>query len=176
MKMLDVTIQSYDCTAANYCLNNLAMNTSPLLVRFSAQLSPGSLILDSGCGPGRDAKKFTDLGHRVVGIDLSSELLTVAQQVSPQSQFYQMDMRRINFKSNHFDGIWALASLLHLPKRDILETLEEHYRVLRKEGPFILSMKMGEGEGLEADRRYGGLQKYYAYYQEQEIKEYLEKT
>jgi ubiquinone/menaquinone biosynthesis C-methylase UbiE len=87
-----------------------------------------------------------------------------------------MDIRKIGFPNNFFDGVWAMSSLMHLSKADLPVALMEHYRVLKKDGPFYLSLKRGVGEKIEQDARFGGVEKFFAYYSDEEVLKILADT
>jgi len=129
---------------------------------FNGNLS-GPRILDAGCGPGRDAKFFTEARYEVTGIDLSSVFLDIAQSLVPRARFAQMDMRRLAFADRTFHGVWACASLLHIPHDQGLSTMKELARVLLPGGSLYVSVKEGEGQGF--DQR--GI--FYAYYHLEEV-------
>ncbi|WP_114575628.1 class I SAM-dependent methyltransferase [Saliphagus sp. LR7] len=102
-------------------------------------------LLDAGCGPGWETARFGEAGHEPVGIDLTLAFLELAREETRKASFARMDMRRLGFPAATFDGIWACASFLHVPKADARATLAEFRRVLRPEGPVHLSVKHGEG-------------------------------
>ncbi|ODR82245.1 ubiquinone biosynthesis methyltransferase UbiE [Haladaptatus sp. W1] len=106
----------------------------------------GARIADVGCGPGWESATFAERGHEVVGIDLTPNFLRAAREVAPAADFAQMDMRRLGFESDSFDGLWACASFLHVPREDAPDTLETFRRVLRPGGVCLLSVKHGDGE------------------------------
>lgn len=106
----------------------------------------GARIADVGCGPGWESATFAERGHEVVGIDLTPNFLRAAREVAPAADFARMDMRRLGFESDSFDGLWACASFLHVPRGDAPETLETFRRVLRPGGVCLLSVKHGDGE------------------------------
>lgn len=172
LSFLATTTRSYDHTAAAYSEKTLAIDTGKQIATFNSHLKPDSLILDVGCGPGRDAKRFVDLGHRVIGIDLSEKLLDIARLHAPGANFHYMDLQHLRFPDASFDGVWAMSVLMHLEKKDLPGALTECARVLKPNGPFYLSLKRGEGEGLENDARYG-VQKYFAYYTDREAQDLL---
>ncbi|MBI2598308.1 MAG: class I SAM-dependent methyltransferase, partial [Candidatus Diapherotrites archaeon] len=64
-------------------------------------------ILDIGCGPGRDAKYFSEQGLDVTGIDLTSNFVKMASKNVPNATFKHMDMRSLDFPEDTFDGIWG---------------------------------------------------------------------
>lgn len=171
-----ITIQTYNKTASEYAKNVQGLVPINELEKF-VKYVPSGEILDIGCGPGVGSRFLQEKGLQVYGIDLSSELTKIAMKESPNSLFTTMDMRDLSiFKPLIFDGIWNVASLLHLEKKEIPVALNEANRVLKPEGIMYLSIKGGEGEGLEPDKRYGGKLKYYAYYKPNEIENLLKKA
>ncbi|MCA9488200.1 MAG: class I SAM-dependent methyltransferase [Nanoarchaeota archaeon] len=168
-----LTIKTYNLIAKEYSEKVKGLVPLEELEKF-ANYVEGKNILDIGCGSGVAAKELQERGFNVFGIDLSRKLINESQKTSPSSTFEEMDMRNLLFEDKYFDGIWHVASLLHLEKKDAPMALSEAYRVLKKNGIMYLSIKMGEGERLEKDGRYGGLKKYYAYYREEEMNSILE--
>lgn len=172
-RFTEITIESYDKTAAEYAKN--VANLFPKgMEKFFEHLKPGSYILDLGCGSGKDAKIFIDRGYHVIGIDLSKELLKIAKKTVPDAEFKLMDIVNLDFQPNTFDGIWAISSVVHIPKDYVSKTLQSCYNILKDEGIMYVSVKKGVGEEMIPDDRYGGLQKYWSFFQEEEIKGLLE--
>ena len=170
------TIATYDAIADDYVQNYV--DRSPwhqLYLEFTKRLK-GKRVLDLGSGPGHDAKIFADHGLEVTGIDLSKKLLEHAKSKAPNAMFIQMDMRSLDFPDKYFDGVWALASLQHLPKSQIVSALKGVRKVLSDDGIFYLSVTRGEGEGLINKDRYDGNNKYFSNYSEQEITKYLQES
>jgi ubiquinone/menaquinone biosynthesis C-methylase UbiE len=167
-----ITIDTYNKTAKEYAENVRGLIPTIEFEKFVKYVPSGN-ILDIGCGSGVGARNLQERGLQVYGIDLSKELLRVSEKESPNSKFYKMDMRKLKFKDNYFDGIWQMASLIHLEKKDIPIALSEANRVLKFKGIIYVPVKMGEGEGLEKDERYNNKEKYYAYYQPDEIEKLL---
>jgi len=168
-----ITIDTYNNTAKGYIENVKGLVPMNELEKF-VNYVPSGKILDIGCGSGVSARNLQERGLQVYGIDLSKELITASRIESPQSGFYEMDMRNLLFPEKNFDGIWQMASLLHLEKKDVPLALDEACRVLKPKGTIYLSIKGGEGESLESDKRYGGLPKYYSYFMPEEINSFLE--
>jgi 2-polyprenyl-3-methyl-5-hydroxy-6-metoxy-1,4-benzoquinol methylase len=83
---------------------------------FLALLKPGARILDAGCGSGRDLKAFSERGYQVVGLDASELMVRLAREHSDQ-QVHHLAFQEVTYKEE-FDGIWACASLLHVPWRE----------------------------------------------------------
>ena len=114
-------------------------------------LKKGDYILDLGCGSGRDSKAFLEKGFKVVSVDGSEKLCNIASSYIGQEVIFTTFQ---NFKSDiKFNGIWACASLLHLPYKDLKEVIKNLRNNLKEEGYFYLSFKYGEFEG-ERNGRY----------------------
>lgn len=99
-----------------------------LLREWMALLPRSAMVLDLGCGAGQDARYLTTLGHRVVGLDRTMPLLRFARQRSSSVPFVLADMRALPIRVSALDGIWAAASLMHVPKsvaRLVLSELRE---------------------------------------------------
>ena len=173
---LKKTIQSYDDTIEEYVEKCDPLHPKKDSDKFLEYLNDGNRILDLGCGPGRDARVFVEVGKEVVGVDLSEKMIEKAKERVSEADFKVMDIRDLDFADSFFDGVWASAIFIHIPKQEIIESLGETYRVLKPGGIFFLSLKRGEGEGLEPDKRYGGVEKYWSFFKEDEIKENLRKA
>ena len=115
---------------------------------FIAKLPAKALVADMGCGPGLDCARFAARGYRVVGLDLSAGMLAVAARSLP-SRVVQGDMRSLPIGSHRLDGIWSVASLLHVPECDTFKVLSEFRRTLRSSGLLALVTALGEGESFE---------------------------
>lgn len=170
----DKTLNSYNLTAEAYAQNVGSLHPVEAGKQFVQMLPSNGLVLDLGCGPGRDAKVFTEQGLRVMGIDFSTEMIALARQSAPIAHFEVMEMETLTFLSGMFDGVWASASLLHMPKNKFSLVLAQIHRVLKHRGIFYLSLKEGKGEGLEPDTRYGGLEKFWSYFECEELTHLLQ--
>lgn len=107
-------------------------------------------ILDAGCGPGRDMLTLQrEHGICAVGVDRSGGMLAEARRhVPPPARFARMDLRRLAFADQAFDGAWCSAALLHLPRAEAPGALGELARVLRPNGLLRVSLKKGTGEAV----------------------------
>lgn len=118
--------------------------------KFLELLGPDACILDFGCGSGRDTKYFLSRGYRVDAVDGSEKLCRIAGKLSGikvrQMLFQELDA------VNQYDGIWACASILHLPGRELETVLEKIAVALKKNGILYISFKYGEFEGERSGR------------------------
>lgn len=168
-----ITINSYDKTAVEYYKRVSEFELLPEITEFIETVKTDGEILDLGCGPGHHSKYFSNLGFDVVGIDLSVEMIEIAKEVSEESTFRVMDILDLSFEKDSFDGIWASASLLHVPKKKIKSVLIKLNEILTSQGVLYISLKEGKGSELLSDIRYGGVDKFYVYYQLDEIQNIL---
>lgn len=108
-------------------------------------------LLDFGCGPGRDLVSFLQQGHRPVGLDGSPRFCEMAREASGVEVLCQ-DFLDLDLPENAFDGIFANASLFHIPSAIFLKTLKQLHRALRSQGVLFSSIPRGSGEGFNGDR------------------------
>lgn len=111
--------------------------------QFISRLSPGSTILDCGCGPGMDTERFSRLGYNVTAIDLSDRFVKLARARAPSAIIQKMDMRYLAFPEAVFDGVWASFSLLHIRASEIRKTLVGFRSVLREPGLLFAAVHRG---------------------------------
>jgi len=166
MDVVEKTIDTYEEYAEEYSKLHPIDKIKNLLDFFTEHLN-GNKVLDVGCGPGRDAKYFSEHNLDVTGIDLTSKFIEMASQNAPNAKIIQMDMRYLDFPYSTFDGIWACASFLHLPKYDAENTLRRFRRVLKPNGLLYIGVKQGEGEYFVGDR-------YFSFYKLDEFRDLLE--
>lgn len=149
--MIERTIETYESVASEYRERNADRSDIEGLVEEfmeaveDATDGPSPRVADVGCGPGWETETFADRGHEAVGIDLASAFLAGARERTSDASFARMDMRRLGLATDAFDGLWACASVLHLPRADVPGTLAEFRRVLTPGGVVCLSVKRGHG-------------------------------
>lgn len=146
------TAAVYDRTASSYA-GTWANYATPQLDAFCARLAPGSRVADLGCGPGRDLAVLTARGLRPVGLDVSAGMLAQAGAAGG-FDLVQADVAALPFRSGSLDGIWASASLLHVPHARIAGVLGELARVCRAGAALYATVKLGAGEGVGSDGRF----------------------
>ena len=144
------TTAYYNTHSEEFCQNTVDVDMSELYRPFLQEIPNGGRILDTGCGSGRDSLAFIRRGFKVVSIDASCEMVAAASRLTGQPAL-PMRFDEIAFDSE-FDGIWACASLLHVPRHDLPPTLERLTRALKTSGVFYLSFKYGSRERMEGGR------------------------
>ena len=144
------TRRVYDESAATYVRSTGTLDLFPgldrELDRFLEAL-PGTAVLDLGCGSGRDAEYLIGRGATVVAVDLSEKLLRYARCRCALAGAVLCDLLALPLADGVFDGVWACASILHLPRETHLRAFSEIHRVLRPGGATAISLKEGDGEG-----------------------------
>jgi len=145
----------YNDNAARYFAQTVDVEMAPLRERFLALVGPGGHILDAGCGSGRDSLAFKNEGFRVTAIDASHRLAELASAHIGQAvqvlRFQEVDW------TDAFEGIWACASLLHVPKSELPGVLGRLCRALKHSGAMYVSVKYGKGEHAVGNRLFTNL-------------------
>ncbi len=166
---------TYNTIAADYHKEHItdAWNND-YIVLFCSLLPAGAHVLDLGCGPGTDTSTLVNAGFKLDGFDLSDELLAIARTKNPSVAFTQGDMRKLPYTPGMFDGVFAKASLLHIPKKELPAVLQEIWRVLKPGGIVQISVKKGEGESELTEDDYGySYTRFFAYWTSEEMRSAL---
>ena len=154
LRISEVTIAHYDRTAEAYRDgtrdHDVSQNYAALLEAIEGE--PPYAILDLGCGPGRDLRYFRSLGHDATGLDGSMELVTMARRYSGCDVLHQ-DFLAMVLPESHFDGVFANASLFHVPSQELPRVLLELSTTLKPRGVLFCSNPRGNNEeGVSGDR------------------------
>lgn len=166
--MKNNTLDFYNNNSKTYIETTLTIDMSNLYKEFLNNIPKGGIILDLGCGSGRDSKAFIDKGYKITAVDGSKELAQSASKLIGQevlvSKFEDLSL------IDKFHGIWACASLLHVNKKDILNVIKNVSSNLNDNGIFYMSFKYGEDEYIDEKGRY------FNCYTEETFKELINKV
>ena len=143
---MNQTISYYDKNAEEFCKNTIDADMSFCRDKFLKYLKNGAAILDAGCGSGRDSVAFKQIGYHVTAMDASLEICKEAEKVLGQKVLCKI-FEEVN-DENVYDGIWACASLLHVPKVRMKEVLYRLKRALKDDGILYASFKYGDDEKI----------------------------
>ena len=161
------SIPYYNQNAELFYKRTINSDMSENYQRFLFRLgSPPRVILDLGCGVGRDARYFENLGYNVSAIDGAEAMVKYANAILKKPARLML-FREMNF-ANEFDGIWAAASLIHTPQEALEDVIDRIGRALRPNGIFFATFKHGKGEYTQEERTF-------YYMTEESMCEYLAK-
>ena len=111
-------------------------------------------ILDFGCGPGRDLKAFSALGHTAIGLEGAERFAEIARTYSGCTVWHQ-DFLALDLPDAHFDGVFANASLFHVPSQALPRVLAQLHATLKPSGVLFSSNPRGENQEGWNGPRYG---------------------
>ena len=161
------TIDIYNKNAARYADLDIDKVSLKAFRDFSNALPRNGIVLDYGCGPGYFAKKFLANGFKVDAFDASKKMIEIAS-IEKQVNWWVADFK--SFRATKlYDGIWANFSLLHAPKKEIIQLIQIIFKSLKPHGLFSVGLKLGTGE--KRDR----IGRKYSYFEEHEIRNILSK-
>jgi SAM-dependent methyltransferase len=130
--------------------HDVAENRATLLEHLAG--APPFTILDLGCGPGRDLAAFSALGHVAIGLDGAARFVAMARAFSG-CEVWQQDFLALRLPDGRFDGVFANASLFHVPRQELPRVLAELRETLKPEGVLFCSNPRGDDrEGWQGER------------------------
>ena len=146
------TLKYYERNAESYFNATRDADLSALYERFTRRLPRGAHILDAGSGSGRDTLAFLRRGYVVGAFDSSSALSELSTRLTG------VQTRVLRFQEledeDQYDGIWACASLLHVPEAELPDAIARLVRALKPGGLLYMSFKHGAGERVTEDGRF----------------------
>lgn len=155
-RISETTIGHYDRTAEDFRSgtrdHDVSQNYRALLDAIEGE--PPFSILDLGCGPGRDLRHFRSLGHDAVGLDGSAAFVAMARAETGCEVLHQ-DFLAMDLPESRFDGVFANASLFHVPSQELPRVLRDIARALKPRGVLFCSNPRGNNEEGASDGRYG---------------------
>ncbi len=150
------TLEHYNGRAERFwqgtCDHDVSQNIEALLQHIEGE--PPFTILDFGCGPGRDLKRLSELGHRAIGLDGAEQFVAMARAFSGCEVWLQ-DFFKLDLPQARFDGIFANASLFHVARAALPRVLAELRMTLKPRGVLFSSNPRGRNEEGWNGGRYG---------------------
>ena len=131
--------------------HDVSQNITNLLRYIEGQ--PPFTILDLGCSPGRDLKTFKNLGHVAVGLEGAARFAAMARDQG--CEVWEQNFLSLDLPANRFDGVFANASLFHVPSQEIPRILRELHATLKPRGVLFSSNPHGHDEEGWNNGRYG---------------------
>jgi SAM-dependent methyltransferase len=152
----DRTLEHYDRHAESFWRgtrdHDVSQNIAALLRHIEG--TPPFVVLDFGCGPGRDLKALSERGHLAVGLDGSARFVEMARAWSGCEVLHQ-DFLRLDLPAGRFDGVFANAALFHVPAQELPRVLRELRASLKPRGVLFSSNPRGHNEEGWSGGRYG---------------------
>lgn len=145
--------------------HDVSQNIAALLTHIQGR--PPFRLLDFGCGPGRDLAAFTAAGHQAIGLEGASTFVEMARAATG-CDVWQQDFLALDLPAAYFDGIYANASLFHVPSQELPRVLGELRAALKEGGVLFSSNPRGNNEEGWNRGRYG------AYYDMDTWRRYVE--
>ncbi|QBM21627.1 class I SAM-dependent methyltransferase [Citrobacter arsenatis] len=150
-----MTLDYYQRHAQDFFSSTVNVDMESLYLPFLRHLPQSGRILDAGCGSGRDSKAFLEKGYQVEAFDASAEMVNLA------SQHAGLCVRQMAFNdianTEHYDGIWCCASLLHVSAEALPGVMSKLARALKTGGTWYVSFKYGETERVKDGRHFTDL-------------------
>lgn len=143
--------KTYNKTAAEWTEKHYGGWGQESIDRFISLLPRGASVLDLGCGSGIRSKDLADAGLNVLGIDFAERMIEIAKKKVPKADFRVLDVCDMASLTKKFDGIFAMAILLHFPKKEVRSILKQIKGSLKNDGYLYLAMK--ERKGREKDEK-----------------------
>lgn len=145
---------------------------------FCSLLDKGDKVIDVGCGAGVKSRYLSKKGLDVTGIDFSEKLIDIAKRESTGIEFVVMDMKDLSKLNRKFDGVFAQASLLHIPKDGIVDILDILMSILKSDGYIYIAVKGkhpdGPEEAILKESDYGyDYERFFSYFTMDELKGYF---
>jgi len=151
----DLTLEHYNERALEFWRgtrgHDVSQNISALLEPIVG--TPPFTILDFGCGPGRDLRAFADLGHVVVGLEGCEKFASMAREQG--YQVWKQNFLELELPDSRFDGVFANASLFHVPSQELSRVLLEIRATLKPGGVLFSSNPRGDDSEGWSNGRYG---------------------
>lgn len=150
------TLAHYDRNARSFWEgtrdHDVRQNIDAMLQHIAA--APPLELLDLGCGPGRDLKALTALGHHAIGLEGSRELAAMARLHSG-CEVLEQDFLDLQLPADRFDGVFANAALFHVPSQELPRVLRRLHETLKSGGVLFSSNPRGQGQEGWSGERYG---------------------
>jgi SAM-dependent methyltransferase len=155
-KIAALTLEYYEQRAEEFRSgtrdHDVSQNIAALLRHIDG--APPLSILDFGCGPGRDLQTFAALGYKAVGLEGAASFVAMASADSG-CEVWQQDFLKLQLPINYFDGIFANASLFHVPTQELPRVLQDLHTTLKPQGVLFSSNPHGANEEGWNHGRYG---------------------
>lgn len=163
-KNSEIVRKGYNKIAEKYSKQRKIYQSKPLLLKFLRYLPKSSKVLDLGCGAGIPVSKFlADKGCKVVGIDFSDGMLKLARKNVHAAGFIKMNITKMKFKENSFDGAVSFYAIIHIPRKYHPKIYRNLHKML-KPGGVLFANASGTSTWEETAKDYMGVPMFWSFY------------
>jgi 2-polyprenyl-3-methyl-5-hydroxy-6-metoxy-1,4-benzoquinol methylase len=174
VKTEDLLRAGYNKIALDYHQQRYLFDNRHEIDNFASLVCKNGMILDVGCGSGVPvAYTLSKKGFKVIGIDISEEMINLARKHVPKGVFLLQDMKSMDFDSNTFDGIISTYAIFHIPREQHLKLMKNFNTMMKKAGLLLVSMGSTEWEGKD---KFHGAMMYWSHYDSQKNVDIVKKA
>lgn len=170
---LEESIATYDADPERFADQYEAIDVRRYVDWMCEHLPVGSAIVDVGSGSGRDTATFQALGYETIGVEISEGMLDIARKLHPEALFRHGDARALPLNDDSMDGVWAMASLVHLGSTDVRRALCEFGRVLKPGGFVFVSLPTAAGASWRTEH---GQRRWFPYLKAEIVRALMEQA
>ena len=157
--------EGYNAIAGEYLTarNESHSNDVELLHELIQRLPKGAKVLDAGCGAGVPVTRTLSQPFEVVGVDLSEEQIGLARELVPEAEFICQDMTELDFPDGSFDAICSYYAIIHIPREEHRNLLQNFHRMLKPGGLVLLSMGFSDS-AVDIEEDFFGARMYWSHF------------
>jgi ubiquinone/menaquinone biosynthesis C-methylase UbiE len=172
----EIVRKGYDAIAARYlAARSEDSEDVRLLQELVQRLSPGSKVLDAGCGAGVPVTRRLSESFSVTGVDFSEAQIRLARQLVPRAQFVLQDITQLAFPDDSFDAICSYYAIIHIPRGEHSSILRNFHRMLRPSGLALLCLGASDLE-RDIEEDYLGSRMYWSHFDSKTNLRMIQKT
>ena len=163
------TMQAYNTNADAFADKFRRLMDFPDRYEFDQflELLHGNTVLDLGCGAGDHSVYFKQQGIDITSIDFSQAMITKCKEKGLNAKV--MDAEDLQFPPQSFNGVWAVSSLLHIPKSKLTSVASRIHDLLQENGLLYVCMKEGKGERFVSTPHHKDQERYFSFWHEDEL-------
>ena len=142
---MNPTLSYYEKNASTLSKRYESANVDTIHQTLIKTFSPHSKLLEIGCGSGRDASFMQEQGYNLTAIDGSQKMIEEAKSIHPALEPHLFTMQLphgLDFEPHSFDGVYSVATLMHLTQEEIYETIKNIHTLLKEKGKFLFSVSI----------------------------------
>jgi len=161
----EIVRKGYSKIASEYHKQRSRYESNKLLRKIIKLLPKGAKVLDLGCGAGIPVSKtLAEKGYSVTGIDFAQGMLKLARKNVLKARFRKMDITKMKFKVDSFDGAVSFYAIIHIPREKHAKIYKALHRILKPGGMIFVNASGTDKHGWEAVEDYMGVKMFWSFY------------